>query len=460
MIYDKLQELMMPNAEIFRPVGILREQPHMTWDNYFSGHEIFNYAAENGFGLTMTCRRDRLPKEVPAKHWHKEKTDTKGRSRAARFEQPVVAIKKIGENSLLQLTSFQSTSSTNIYSVNAHNSVSLYARTREQGRGVNKRKWAIEMNEARALYLSTYGQVDRMDHLIQNCNMHYRSWKYWHSPMIHAKAMAAVIAYDIYLECCQGKMLAGEWKIEKPVTFHRFREKLYKQMLQYSPRNRKYAGDQNFRIATQEHVNRRVQLDGAVPTRRRNATSDLSSGSSITSGITMDDFDHASTRLCGNLTPLYDHLKSVATMPNNRSKVCAVCGKDTTQMCTKCSVALHRHSKKEEGGVPCFFHYHNTDFFGLAKNDYYLAGKRKKDWTFPTLEDQEEHRHQVRRIHHRRQESSSRSSTTTTTRRQLPPLPAVPVRTPSSPDVNEPEGTMGADGVRRDAHGNAVSFLL
>lgn len=122
----------------------------------------------------MTCRRDRLPREVPSRYWHKEKTNTETRSRVARFEKPIVAIKRIGEHSLLQLTSFQSTSSCNIYSVNAHNSINLYAHTRERGRGANKRNWAIEMNEARSLYLKTYGQVDRMDHLIQNCNMHYR----------------------------------------------------------------------------------------------------------------------------------------------------------------------------------------------------------------------------------------------------------------------------------------------
>jgi hypothetical protein len=32
----------------------------------------------------------------------------------------------------------------------------------------------IEMNEARELYLHTYGTIDQLDHLIQNCCMSYR----------------------------------------------------------------------------------------------------------------------------------------------------------------------------------------------------------------------------------------------------------------------------------------------
>jgi hypothetical protein len=62
----------------------------------------------------------------------------------------------------MTLTSFQSTSSCNIASVNGINACTLYAQTKERGRLKHnmKRKWAIEMNEARELYLRTYGAVD------------------------------------------------------------------------------------------------------------------------------------------------------------------------------------------------------------------------------------------------------------------------------------------------------------
>ena len=53
--------------------------------------------------------------------------------------------------------------------------------------------------------------------------------------MNHGKAIAVLVAYDIYLECCEGK-LDPSWEITAPVSFHRFQEKLAKQMLQYSQR--------------------------------------------------------------------------------------------------------------------------------------------------------------------------------------------------------------------------------
>ena len=54
------------------------------------------------------------------------------------------------------------------------------------------------MNEVRQLYLGTYSRIDSIDHLIKNCRMKYRCWKYLHSPMIHAMYLAVVVAYDIY----------------------------------------------------------------------------------------------------------------------------------------------------------------------------------------------------------------------------------------------------------------------
>ena len=74
----------------------------------------------------------------------------------------------------MAITSFQSTSSCNFGSVNALNSCTRYCQTKEKGRKQYKRSWGIEMNEARELYLNSYGTIDKMDHLIKNCNMHYR----------------------------------------------------------------------------------------------------------------------------------------------------------------------------------------------------------------------------------------------------------------------------------------------
>ena len=171
LIWEKMLPLFQPNE--FRPTGIFREKPHFTWDNYFSGDAIIDYACEEGFGLTMTCRRDRLPKGIKNNYLCKEKTPVDKRSRAARFQNPIFALKKHKEG-YIQLTSFQSTSSCNLISVNALNSCHLYAEPKERGRGDEKRRWGIEMNEARKLYLGTYGIIDKIDHLINNCHMHYR----------------------------------------------------------------------------------------------------------------------------------------------------------------------------------------------------------------------------------------------------------------------------------------------
>ena len=240
---EKLRPLCSPNNSLMGR-AIFSRKPHFTFDNYFSGNEIMEYAAAEGFGLTTTVRRDRLLKGVPGKFLAKGKTQTNKRSRHARYEYPIFCVKRHGE-SVMTLTSFQSTSSCNIASVNGLNNCTRYCRTKERGRKQHRRKWGIEMNEARELYLKTYGAIDRMDHLIKNCNMGYRSWKYWHSGMIHGKTMAIVVAYDIYRECCAGKLDAS-WKLERPVDFHTFRERLALQMLQYSPKNNHYPGDEKF----------------------------------------------------------------------------------------------------------------------------------------------------------------------------------------------------------------------
>jgi len=126
---------------------------------------------------TCAVNRGRLPKGVQSKFLHKKRVDPDPRTRAARFENPIVAVKRDPERwgtSVWQHTSFQSTSSCNIAHVNALNHCSLFAEQKQRGRALFKRTWAIEMNESRQLYLSTYGKIDKIDHMIKNCNMYYR----------------------------------------------------------------------------------------------------------------------------------------------------------------------------------------------------------------------------------------------------------------------------------------------
>jgi hypothetical protein len=186
------------------------ELPHFTMDNFFSGDQIFDHMGKLGFGALMTCRRDRLPTGIPDKHMSKKKTDTKARSKVARFNRPIVMVKNSGTCQRVHV-SFQSTSSCNLSSVNSLPKANLYVTQKERGRGEHKRYWGIEMNDARALYLKTYGIIDTLDKYVANANLGYRSWKYWHAAMNHAKAMGLAVAYDIYKECAEGGL---RWRLE------------------------------------------------------------------------------------------------------------------------------------------------------------------------------------------------------------------------------------------------------
>ena len=69
---------------------------------------------------------------------------------------------------------------------------------RARGQFGNSRYCGIEINKASQLNLFAYSRIYSIDHLIKNCRMKYRCWKYLHSPMIHAMYLAVVVAYDIY----------------------------------------------------------------------------------------------------------------------------------------------------------------------------------------------------------------------------------------------------------------------
>ena len=391
--------------------ALFNTKPHMTWDNFFSGDDIMEYAAEQGFGLTMTCRRDRLPKNVPREYFHHKKVLVNKRTRSARFEQPIVAVKKINQ-SVLTVTSFQSTSSCNIASVNALNEVELYAFTKERGRGEKKRRWAIEMNEARSLYLNSYGVIDRIDHLIKNCNLHYRSWKYWHSAMIHAKGMAIVVACDMYLECCTG-LLNPNWKCT-PVSFYRFREVLGKQMLAYSPTDRKYPGDESMRVCTkQSKKNRTPSSIMSIDSSR--TTSSLSS-TATPNGITKEKLDLTGNRLCGFLDDLLEHEKAIVGLKNKAHQVCHCCGKPACHYCSLCPDKPALHVTHRDGKNSCFLHYHNTSSFGTWKEDFKWAGHKRKDWTFPDAPRLQESSRQMKRLH---QSICQQASTSTSTVDQI-----------------------------------------
>ena len=212
-----------------------------------------------------------------------------------------------------------------------------------------------------------------MDHLIQNCNMGYRSWKHWHLAMILGKTMAVVVAYNIYLECCAGALTPG-WKTNT-VSFYRFREILAAQMLHCLPTDRKYPGDEVMRACTQQNQKKRqlTMSSSSIP-------STASAQCKTSTGVNREHQQAAEPRLCGFLDDLLLHEQSIVPLKNKSHHVCHCCGHPAYYICTACpgNPALHAHATKDHPNS-CFLHYHNTASFELWKEDFKVTGNKKKD---------------------------------------------------------------------------------
>jgi len=168
-------------------------------------------------------------------------------------------------------------------------------------------------------------------------------------------------------------------------------------MLLYSPQDRKYPGDEKFRISTRQPKNKRAHANAS----RKNASSASASVNTAesTCTLTRESFGKNAKQLCGDLTSLYRHIESVKPTDSS-GRICVVCGKRCYSVCVACGEAMHRFPKKNdnEGAVPCFYHHHNTSFFGLSKRDAPVAGTRIKDWTFPSSHRMANHRKDVLHI--------------------------------------------------------------
>jgi hypothetical protein len=146
-----------------------------------------------------------------------------------------------------------------------------------------------------------------MDHLIQDAKCFYRSWKYWHAAMLHGKALAVVVAYNMYLEVAEGK-LDPAWKNEKPMGFHTFRERLSEQMLIYIPEAKQYQGDSKMKGATQMNARQRQRAASSQAAARRTVTP---GDDKVTKQQFEQEKGHVDSHLCGDLDPLLHHVHSV-----------------------------------------------------------------------------------------------------------------------------------------------------
>ena len=360
---------------------IFRRKPIVCCDNFFIDDKLCQWVGENNFGVIGTTARNYLPKTIKKKYLHGEKHVSGCKvSKVARFTNPIVAVKYERGYQRVHV-SFQSTNATNITSVNCFNEVNLFVEVRERGKGVRKRTWGIEMNDARRLYLSTYFRIDVADHLLKNAAIFYRIWKYWHAPKNHALALIVVLTHDIYLECAEGK-IKSEWFIEKNkrLDFFHFRALLAKQMLTYDPKALRYAGDEHMRVNTKLT---RVNRGGSKKKLTRVTSAQVRVAKR--------------SRLCGDLQKFCKHTSSVVR--NKYSNICAWCGEQGAYThCGECmaqtgkKVSLHYNCKAGPGkGLYCFFNYHDDSCFGLGKNDASQLLKQPKwEWKKPTKREVKE----------------------------------------------------------------------
>ena len=100
-------------------------EPCLGMDNHFSGSHVDKYLGENSHKAVMTRERGRLHKGLKKYMQHKVKVDIGPMSRAARFEQPVIAVKEVNFSQTSEKKSymivhifFQSTGSTHITTIN------------------------------------------------------------------------------------------------------------------------------------------------------------------------------------------------------------------------------------------------------------------------------------------------------------------------------------------------------
>jgi len=228
--------------------------------------------------------------------------------------------------------------------------------------------------------------------------LYYSSWKYWHAPMTHAKAMAVTIAYDMYIEVCEGKRDPAYKVDKKPVTFFRWREKLAKQMLHYSPTHRKYHGDDKFRCSTQQHASFKKRVSSPSPRRTlqlaSSSSDDVSTLGSVATLATRDTVEANSNRLCGDLSSLEQHEQSMKQFKSHRS--CEICGKPAYWFCAKCpkKPVLHRlPNKHSTDGISCHIKYHNTIRFGITR-----AESTKRKWNEPNAETSMAHAKQMKQV--------------------------------------------------------------
>ena len=422
-IIDQINPLVkgQPKEESDKRRQVFNEKPCMGLDNHFSGDVTCNLVGTEGYKLVKTTARDRLPAECGKEYFHHIKQVTVDhRSRMARYEQPIVAVKKVtppdGKPFNIVHISFQSTGSTNITAVNALSQVQLYVREKNKGQEGSKRIWAIEMNEGRDLYLKLYGGVDKIDQLLKEWGIQYVTWRWWHAPKNHALAITCVMAFQMYEDCASGEV-DPDWKVDKPLTHDDFRQKLGEQMCKYTAADRMYPGDQFCHKFTRLSQAKRQQ-------RKKMQIDSLEKCDDDQFRVSYNHFLDAKNprgrdkipRLCGDdLEMLKAHLRSFET--SGSRGVCQVCGRIAFKVCKLCEQTRNdgkqvyccfRDPKEEgktvkENHVSCCMDLHNDYYFGLTLNDRReLFGDHKTGFKKPTKSEIQKNKAHIEKLKKRK----------------------------------------------------------
>ena len=217
------------------------------------------------------------------------------------------------------------------------------------------------MNEARETYLKTYSAVDKIDQMLLGWDVTYKSWRWWHAPTRHAKAIAMSMAYSLYLHCAEGSV-DPDWKVVA-VSGPKFRQKMSLQMVQYRPSEMKYPGDSRMRMATQMNKRKRGGLEGSLVECddhiKRVSYSQYLDEKQPRKGKV--------TRFCAdNLTLLKKHLSS---MKKVHGASCSMCGKLTYMECQLCQKHVCFKSGKGSTTLSCCIDFHDDLKYGLGVMD-------------------------------------------------------------------------------------------
>jgi len=392
---DDDSEAELQGEYIYKPKSIFFGNPSFTADNFFPGEALMDKIGKLGWSYSGTWARNKLPGN--SKYFHKEKIKPNKTNKICRWYQPIVAWKYVkpvseeeaelsdglvpGKGYWRQHMSMMSTGATNIGGVNCFDEMFAYAMMRKRGRGEKTFLWPIEMNQAREHYLTTYNAVDRIDHRLRNLHLKLRSWKYWHSPMVHAMGLGVVTCYDMYLEVCEGK-LDGFPRVKNPMSLKDFQSKLGLALLSYHPKNKKVMGDEKLRQYTQV-----AKAQRPAQPRKRTHEDIVSQEAYLFEKGRQPNAKRA--RFCEDANCLIYHLNNQVTLANPKN--CGVCNKPTYTACGLCNgsdrkpIPLHfpnNRSKSSDGN--CVVIYHDKYYFGLCAADLPVRGWAKKDWKAPT----------------------------------------------------------------------------